>query len=96
MLWDYRLQAQLQADVSAIQLDAYFGEHAEVVAQQNRALSICQDNICDTCRKPVMPNIPLVDLLAFTCGHIYHISCLAGSYDEQYCSICKLLNEDIE
>lgn len=99
MLWDYRLQVDIQQSCNKIQLEDYFHTHAEVVRQQNRALCIGYDNVCGMCRRSILPKdtIPFKDVITFQCGHTYHEPCVPGRHTNEHCGICLVnIDEDID
>ncbi|KNC26991.1 hypothetical protein FF38_02345 [Lucilia cuprina] len=99
MLWDYRLQVEIQKGFNKIQLIDYFETHSQVVRQQNRALSISYDNKCCECKRNILckaTTIPLNNVVAFRCGHVYHEDCVPGRSTNKHCGVCSVTDSDDE
>ncbi|XP_037957571.1 vacuolar protein sorting-associated protein 41 homolog [Teleopsis dalmanni] len=96
MLWEYRLQLKVLQGCSKMQLCDYYKNHAELIQQQRRGLSVTYNNKCEICQRLLVnkDTIPHNAVITFNCGHCFHETCVSGRYISECCHRCKYSDED--
>ncbi|XP_063231920.1 vacuolar protein sorting-associated protein 41 homolog isoform X2 [Bacillus rossius redtenbacheri] len=90
MMHDYKLQVSVQEGCRKILAADYFELHRRLVALQQRAVAVDDDQVCRACHRPIiLRDLSGADnVVVFHCKHCFHEGCVPGAQTRGLCAIC--------